>query len=98
MGTTQAAALGKGRQIEVLGVEAQAGGEVVADEVAPGELLWGESRSAILPPVGPRKRRDAAFPLQPLVEAGVKALKWLDVLSGTSRTAMPFRAPRFSAL
>ena len=37
--TTQTAALGKGSVAEVVGIDAEAGGDVVADEVQPGKLL-----------------------------------------------------------
>ena len=46
----EAAALAEGRVFEIFGVDAQAGGDVVADEAEPGELLGGESGSGILPP------------------------------------------------
>lgn len=39
VGFAKAAALAEGRVFEILGVDAEAGGDVVADEVEPGELL-----------------------------------------------------------
>ena len=42
MRLAQAAALAEWGEIEIVRLDAQAGGDVVADEVEPGELLGGE--------------------------------------------------------
>jgi hypothetical protein len=75
----ETSALREGRVAEVVGVDAQAGGDVVADEAEPGELFRSESGSGILPLFFYGKRRDAASTLlamaastlQPLIEPGL---------------------------
>ena len=46
VGLAEAALLDEGRELEVGGVDGEAGGDVVADEVEPGELLGGEGAAA----------------------------------------------------
>ena len=47
MGLAQTALLAEWREIEILGIEAETGGDVVADEVKPGEPFACEFYAAL---------------------------------------------------